>query len=513
MNTETLTAMTGTASLVKCDIISRPPDIFVSPRWIFILVFLICLTLGGSAEAYTVSGNTYTTNGSQSDVQAACSAAPDNGTVTVVIPNGSYSWSGTLTISSSLTLAGQSAGGVTITDQNASGNMIAATSSANGYLNIYWLNVVMPSVNSSSPSFPLVCDRTEPSSYTVMIHDCKFNNAASGAAGYDVKCLANGIIFWNDTFIGDGVDAENGQGGSITGIEFVCDKYGYTYSWNTPDTLGSADRTGLSNSYVENCTFYDGTECCSNFDDNSRVVWRYDTMNNAALGSHGQETSAYGARHWEAYNDTFNYSASGTSISGATYPLNMNYWFIIRGGTGVVTASSIQDIPYNKTGFILNVFSITRGMNDGSGGSFCPIAYPAPHQTGWGWSVGSSSYWGIGDDSNTSVLVGGTSPGAFAPDGTGATLDPLYIWGNSGTETSDPNYVATQTYFPDDCGDGESIGTYLQQNRDYYVNVADPSWTPYTYPHPLHTRYALASAAPTPTSATPAAPQNLRVIQ
>jgi hypothetical protein len=50
MNTETLTAMTGTASLVKCDIISRPPDIFVSPRWIFILVFLICLTLCGDQQ-------------------------------------------------------------------------------------------------------------------------------------------------------------------------------------------------------------------------------------------------------------------------------------------------------------------------------------------------------------------------------------------------------------------------------------------------------------------------------
>ena len=348
-----------------------------------------------------------------------------------------------------------------------------------------------------------------------MVHDCSFNNSAAGSFGYDARCLANGIIFWNDTFIGDGVDAENSQGGSNTGISFVCGKYGYTSSWNTPDTLGTGDTTGLANTYVEDCTFYDATTGCSNFDDNSRVVWRYNTMGNAALMSHGQETSVYGSRHWEIYNNTFIYSASGTGPSGATYPLNMNYWFFVRGGTGAITGNAMVDIPLSKTGVMLNVFSITRGMNDGAGGLFCPLAYPAPHQTGWGWSSTSSASWGIGDDTNPSQLIGGTSAGVFAPDGTGATLDPVYIWGNTGTETSDPSYVSTQTYLPDNCGNGEVIATYLQQNRDYFVNVARPSWTPYTYPHPLHAQYALSSSpapSPSPGLTTPAAPQNLRVV-
>src|SRR6266478_2975407 len=71
-------------------------------------IVLICS--GQSAWSYTVSGNTYATNGSQSDVQSACNAAPDNGTVTVVIPSGTYSWSGTLTITKSLTLQGTNPG-------------------------------------------------------------------------------------------------------------------------------------------------------------------------------------------------------------------------------------------------------------------------------------------------------------------------------------------------------------------------------------------------------------------
>ena len=69
---------------------------------------IICLIFAaGSACAFTVSGSTYMTNGSQSDVQAACNAAPDNGTVTVAIPNGAYSWTGKLTIKKSLALRAQ----------------------------------------------------------------------------------------------------------------------------------------------------------------------------------------------------------------------------------------------------------------------------------------------------------------------------------------------------------------------------------------------------------------------
>jgi hypothetical protein len=179
-------------------------------------------------------------------------------------------------------------------------------------------------------------------------------------------------------------------------------------------------------------------------------------------------------------------------------------------------------------------------MNDGVGGIFCPLQYPAPHQTGWGWSASSSAYWGTGDDTNPSQLVGGKSPGAFAPNGTGAILDPIYVWGNTGTETSDPGYVGTQTYCPDNCSNNMSIDgevadscnpsganpgiAWLEQGRDYYVNVAKPGWTSYAYPHPLHAAFASGNppstpaSTPTPTPAstptpTPAAPQDLRVVQ
>ncbi|MGA7128854.1 MAG: hypothetical protein WBZ19_21235, partial [Chthoniobacterales bacterium] len=225
------------------------------------LIISCSLLLCGSAFGYKVSGTTYITNGSQSDVQAACSAAPDNGTITVLIPNGTYSWTGNLAITHSLTLAGASATGVTIKNNNASGAMIAATASPNGHINIYRLNIIQIANNAGGTGYALVCDRAQPTNYTVLVHDSTFN--AGSIPVYMVQCLDNGIIFWNDVFTGGAMNC-------------VCDKYGYTASWNTPDTMGANDTTGLSNTYIENCTF-EKDYFATNFDDNSRIVARYNT--------------------------------------------------------------------------------------------------------------------------------------------------------------------------------------------------------------------------------------------
>ncbi len=263
------------------------------------LAIIFLMFAASSAWSFTVSGTTYTTNGAESDVQAACNAAPGNGTVTVVIPNGTYSWTGTLTIRKSLTLAGASSTGVKINNNLASGAMISATAGTAGHINIYWLNIVQIADNNGGRGYALVIDRSEPTKYTVLVHDCTFSQGSIYT--YMVLCQDNGIIFWNDTFIGDGPNDPNALGG----LSFVCDKYGYTSSWNTPDTYGTEDVSGLANTYVENCTFYDGATG-GNVDDNARVVSRYNTFQGANLASHGQETSPYGAREFEIYNNTFN---------------------------------------------------------------------------------------------------------------------------------------------------------------------------------------------------------------
>jgi hypothetical protein len=443
------------------------------------LMALALMFWAHTAWSFTVSGTTYTTTGSQSDVQAAVNAAPDNGTATVVIPNGTYSWAGTLTIAKALTLAGASSGGVTINNTNATSVMINATSSANGNLNIYWLNVTQTVNNGTGlNNGDLICDRTEPSPYTVLVHDCTFDTGSYFV--FAVYVFANGVIFWNDNFPGTG-----GTSNCLTGIDFACDKYGWTSSWSTPDSFGTQDTTGLMNSYVENCTFANGSDSVVNCEDNARVVWRYNTMTDALFSSHGQDTGQYGVREMEVYNNTF---TRGSNSSG------MNCWVSFNGGTGIVFNNSMVDIP-DKTGVQLNVYAINR-----VDAIPCQTGYPAARQVGQGWSASSQATFG--------------NP-VVPQDGIGAVTEGVYVWGNTGTETTDPNYVGINQFTPDECGNGQLIGTYVQEGRDYFVGTARPGYTPYTYPHPLHTRYALSGGGgnptPTPTPAVPAAPQNLRV--
>jgi hypothetical protein len=448
----------------------------LNPMRVVPIIFLILVA--GSGWSFTVSGTTYTTNGSQSDVQAACNAAPDKGTATVVIPNGSYSWTGTLTIRKSLSLAGASPTGVRINNNLVSGAMISATAGTAGHINIYWLNIVQMANNGGGKGFALTCDRTQPSRYTVLVHDCTFSSGSIFT--YMVLCRDNGIIFWSDTFIGDGPNDPN----AIGGLSFVCDKYGCTSAWNTPDTYGTEDVTGLANSYIENCTFYDGAT--GNFDDNSRVVARYSTFCNAGLTSHGQETSIYGARAWEIYNNKFIHSTSGTGPSGNTYPLNLQNWFLGRGGSGVIFNNAIDDIP-NKTGINLTVFSINRADSIP-----CQTAYPAARQIGQGWSASSKATYG--------------NP-VLRQDGTGAITEGVYIWGNTGSETTDPNYVGLTQYSPDDCGNGKLVTEFLKKGRDYFVDTAKPNWKPYQYPHPLHVAFSVTGARST---AAPTSTPNVR---
>ena len=57
----------------------------------------------------------------------------------------------------------------------------------------------------------------------------------------------------------------------------------------------------------------------------------------------------------------------------------------------------------------------------------------------------------------------------------GQALSPVYAWSNTGG-------VSLSTY---DGGTGCAIDSYLQSGRDYINGSAMPSYTPYTYPHPL----------------------------
>ncbi|MBV8587363.1 MAG: hypothetical protein JO308_13830, partial [Verrucomicrobia bacterium] len=181
--------------------------------------------------------------------------------------------------------------------------------------------------------------------------------------------------------------------------------------------------------------------------------------------SHGLDTSPYGTRQWELYGNSFIFSTSGTSMAGNAFPMNLNWWFYCRGGTGAIWGNSMPDINSetwgDKPSILFTVYNIRRAS------SFIPpqTTWQAIHQVGQGYNGG-------------------------------LTLDPVYIWGNSnGTNYNSPSITDWQ---PDELGNNLLSSTFIILGRDYFVNIAKPGYSPYPYPHPFRTQ-SVPAATPTPT--------------
>jgi hypothetical protein len=359
----------------------------------------------------------------------------------VEIPNGSYTWTGTLTIDKSVVLRGQSKGGVKINSHGATVNIISVTEPASG--NVEIANLDCDFATASGHYVYMI--RTGPSSPRgsgrILLHDCTFKTNYAYAIDWDT----NGGVVWNCVF--DGTNS-----GGLSGISFV--PRSLNSDWTRTDTLGTHDTDGLSNTYLEDCQFLKTIIGCHNFDDNSRVVVRHNLYDNSQIGSHGQETSTYGARQWEVYDNQFKCDSQNAH--------NLNTFMQLRGGTGVITENSFEDIPWGKAKIQLCVFNIRR-----RGQIPCQTQYPAARQVGQGWKG-----------------AGGYDYPSVPQDGTGYFTDPIYVWANTGPGAAASNFLALNEYNPDECGNNQQIANYVKVGRDYKLE-ARAGYQKYPYPHPL----------------------------
>jgi hypothetical protein len=228
-----------------------------------------------------------------------------------------------------------------------------------------------------------------------------------------------------------------------------------------------ADIKGTANTYVEDCTFNNLYLQAIDFADNSRTVVRHCTFNNSAITSHGLDTGLYGTRQWEVYNNIFTFTASGKTAAGGTYPLPLNYFFYVRGGTGVIADNVIPEIKSqlwgDKAGILMTVFNVRRK----SAYIPCQTTWPAIHQVGQGYNHG---------------LV----------------RDPVYIWGNTGGGNYDNPGISDSQ--PDECGNGQLSANYIKPGRDYVTGSAKPNYIKYRYPHPLRNIVSTPSPPRSPTT-------------
>jgi hypothetical protein len=290
----------------------------------------------------------------------------------------------------------------------------------------------------------------------VLIHDNWFTG--TGTFGRSIETMTNRGVVYKNSF-DNGLCSSAALGCSVTVTQAIgLPAHSLTTSWTTPSTMGMNDVGGVNNFYIEDNYFAGFWQSSMDCDDNSRSVIRHNVFDNTALGSHGADTSTFGVRHYEIYDNTFYFDDMGDN----TY--NLNWWFFDRGGTGVIADNSMPNIRSqaygDKSEIVLTVMNLQRnaGPNPCWGANIAGLQYPAPRQIGMGYVTGTG-----GSDS---VTYRGDS-------------EPLYIWNNVGTSA-----IGLNDYGGTECTNTDSTSSYLIAGRDYILS-AKTGYAKYTYPHPL----------------------------
>jgi len=277
--------------------------------------------------------------------------------------------------------------------------------------------------------------------------------------------------------------------GAITVQEDSAD---LTNSWKTVSNMGILDTNGQGEVFAED-NDYHAMNYATSTDNNARAVWRYSLYDNSGVGTHGADTSDYGQRYFEFYNNVMTFEGY---TDGTTF--NVGDWFFLRGGTGLIYNNTITPLVSqdygDKADWNATVMNLQRnaGPNPcwGSGTSG-GAEYHAPRQVGFGYVTGNGTANDPADGVNNSLTDSVTYVG---------DSEPFYIWGNSRSQLT----VAITDYGSwGGCSNPDTSSNYIVLNRDYFNGTtAKPGWSPYTYPHPLRG----SASAPV---AGPAAPTGL----
>jgi hypothetical protein len=272
-----------------------------------VLSILSCCGFGISAHAYTVAGNVYSTNGSQSDTQAAINAAKAG--AVIQLPAGSFTWSRGVTAKKAVTIQGEGVSSTTLTNPGTSYSLFDLTCHR-ARTRITGIAFVGQYAISVSGSYTTAQFR---------IDDCTFDCGTTQGILLRVGGNGPGLID-HCTFTGGSASEMIHNMGLWAGNDT---------GWLDDVYPGSASAV-----YIENCTFtkdpladpaFWGTSAIQSAY-GARTVMRYCHLNYCQIDQHGNVPPLYGARWWEFYNNTFYVPPNG----------NQSDYFQLRGGSGVV---------------------------------------------------------------------------------------------------------------------------------------------------------------------------------
>jgi hypothetical protein len=268
-----------------------------------------------------------------------------------------------------------------------------------------------------------------------LLFDCYFQNKPRLGSAEEVALitwLAQGGVVWNIWIDGSAFGAAPpGDAGPTIGSVSIAFKS--PRAWTTASTMGALDTNGTVNVYFEDSTFVNTGG--GDLDDKARVVMRYSTFDGSVWITHGF-TSLLGGRHWESYNNTYKVTYDYRNHAGA--------YFWCRAGTGIFTENVVMNAS-------------------------------APE------NYGNPALLKIGDNTEPQAYPQNRQPG-IGHNGTTYVSDPIYIWNNTGAQSSS-YYILPEWE------------TNVQLSRDLFVNSgAKPGYSKYTYPHPFRSVVASGSS-------------------
>lgn len=466
----------------------------------FAVLAVPLLFAAAEASAATVTA----ANCSQSAVQSALNSAANGDTV--VIPNGTCTWSGLLNVDArnrNIHLRGQSVTGTII---NAAAAPMVSIQGVAGYT---WRFSDM-TISAAASGQEIVSVNGTAKNWR--INNINFTNTGSSLFLFTIRGDTFGVI--------DHLNVSGGNSGIISLIG------GGFSSWTNPEyaAWGTDKAVFLEDSVININDHNEGrlTIDCTN---GGRYVLRNNVITNQRTGNHGLDTGGYAScLSSEIYRNKFVYTSTWDTISGVVY------W---RGGSTLVHSNTIQ---YSSSTWGSNHFKLLNfRAGDGS------VGWPACNGTRYSLSSTVTAAWGgtvafstggtqrmcsgnrmricssdstcaaAGEGSCTEYIDGQAGSGSYpcfmqVGRGLNNMSNPSYAWGNTfsggqgaGGFSCPGGGCAANTFTP---------GTNIAAGRDYFDNTAKPGYAPYQYPHPLQSSATVdPGSGPTPLPA----PLQLRV--
>ena len=473
--------------------------------------------------SFTQSSTLFATDGSQSDVQAALSAATSGDVVD--IPAGSFIW-GTndtsLSVGAGVVLDGAGTNNTIITLAN-NGPIYGS-----GVIQLSGAGSVAENFQIVGSSANVVTAFSATGNSGWMITNILYNGGTASA--YFAYTGNYGLI------TGCSINGDNGETELIFGR-------GPDDAWQTPDSWGTINAV-----YIENCAFGNqGYVCDANA--NTRYVVRFCTMaGQQKIDGHGKasNTPARGVRQMEIYGNLW--------LAGGYYNA-----MEIRGGTAMIFDNTNTVSNYGNGSCAWMAF--TEYGCQAEWGNFTntyqtPLNYPVDDQVGVGEdpkiAASDPAYvWnavGTGNENPWPVTEGAVAAGAIA-------LYQTQTGNTNATFTMQNIIAANRDYFidegkgsfdgnPSDGSPGVGEGTYSQMEtiKPVMTNVAfwvtdQGSWNtkmpantsgelyvwngsawvlkyvPYTYPYPYSATHLAPASQSQQESPQVSPPGNLRPIQ